>query len=418
VCFHCGAPWPPNNQHICPVENPLGFLDSGPETFQNIPRASPNDGDRQRKRQSSSAADKIITMQIGGQTKGKGIIVDPLNSLMDGAKDNEPERPNDPNFSQNNMDVSADTKKSEISGVVVILDDLGWKQKILVSYDLSVQSVASLSGDRVFSFLEMPRIEVSVPESTYAGHEFRAPQFSIQQITLQLGPSVDQIGEDNLRDDYTDSWFGKEQYPSVSTYATVRKSTTSETSTAGTVEISVMPKASIQTGRKRGYSHDIPGESAGIDVTKCAIDITPVGGFKWKYVLLKDSSWRSRSRFESHRGEISVSEYFPSSIHATVSAILETTNTQPFAKGERCRGIAIGYRHIGVVMQTDVMWDKDSYAQFPCRNIPSGHQVKLKHQFREGPGNWVVPPKRVFPYNRRLETELSLRGISDPAREI
>jgi len=68
-------------------------------------------------------------------------------------------------------------------------------------------------------------------------------------------------------------------------------------------------------------------------------------------------------------------------------------------------------------MQTDVMWNETSYAQFPCHNVPGGHEVNLTHQLRGRPGNWTVPPKRVFANNGRLETELSLRGIRDPARE-
>ena len=320
------------------------------------------------------------------------------------------------------MDITGDTN-SDIAGNVVIIDDQGWKQKIQVSYDLSVRSYAPIGSDcenRVFSSVKIPWVEVSVPESTYAGREFRAPQFSIQQITLQLRPSVDQIPEEKLHDNYTDSWFAKRPYPNASSYAPSRKSTTTDASiqvAAG--GLSVMPKVTVEAERTWEHSHHIPTEAAGIDESKSSIGVkTAVGGLKWQYHLLKNSPRRSEPRFEAHGGKILFNKFFPSSINATVSILLETNACQPspFSR-EKVQGIAIGYRYILVVMQTDVMWNETSYTQFPWHNVPGGHEVNLTHQLRGQPGNWTESRERVFANNGRLETELSLRGIRDPARE-
>ena len=61
--------------------------------------------------------------------------------------------------------------------------------------------------------------------------------------------------------------------------------------------------------------------------------------------------------------------------------------------------------------------NETSYAQFPWHNVPGGHEANLTHQLRGRPGNWTESRERVFANNGRLETELSLRGIRDPARE-
>ena len=420
-CFRCAAEFlPVHDQHVCPFKDPLGFPHSTPETFQDLPRTRPNDGDGQRKRKSGPLTSNLAKIQSSDRAKGKHILTN-FSEQQDGAEGDEPERPRDP-LSQNDMDITGD-EKSFIEGIVVIIDDQGWKQKIRVSYDLTVRSYAPVGSDcenRVFSSVKMPWVEVSVPESTFAGREFRAPQFSIQQITILLRPSVDQIPEEQRHDNYTDSWTANNPYPTVSTHGPSRKSVTTDASirlAAG--GFSPMPTVTIGAERIWGRSHHIASELVGIDESKSSIGVeTALGGIKWKYHLLKDSSPRSRSRFESHGGKISLSKFFPSSINATVSTILETNGSEPstFSR-EVCRGIAIGYRHIAVVMQTDVMWNETSYAQFPCHNVPGGHEVNLTHQLRGRPGNWTAPPKRVFANNGRLETELSLRGIRDPARE-
>ena len=112
-----------------------------------------------------------------------------------------------------------------------------------------------------------------------------------------------------------------------------------------------------------------------------------------------------------------MSKNFPSSIEARISTIFQVVNhtpsvsrPSPFTSYERIRGIEIGYRHINICLQTDVMWDKELYAQFPSHGCAGGHQVDLPHQFRGGAGTWIQP-KRIL--SERLETELELRGLAE-----
>jgi len=60
---------------------------------------------------------------------------------------------------------------------------------------------------------------------------------------------------------------------------------------------------------------------------------------------------------------------------------------------EKYRAISIGYRHINVMLHTDVMWNEETYAQFPHEKVLGGHQLNLTHQFCEHPGTWTVRPK-------------------------
>lgn len=415
ACFHCSAEWTVDHTFICPgVQRPVLSNDSIPEISgipsQLIPRAVPNEGTISQNRTAGFVSDQIQDFSISDQTSGQRLRINKANP--DRAEDDDPERPDDSTVLKDGMDAKVGDK-SEIAGVVVIVDDQGWKQKIVVSYDLTVRSYAALGSDcenRVFSFVEMPRLEVSIPRSTYQ-NSFRNPQFRIHQTTIQMGPSVDQISKEEQTDDYTDSWTAKGQHPHHSTYAPIQKSVSSARSLGGSVEISAMPKATVQAGTTRGYLNEFPPQAAGIDLDRSTIETTGEGGFEWKYVFSKDSLLHTRFRLlEPHRGEVSVSNFFPSSIAATVSTILQTTQSPTRSFKKYC-GIFIGYRHIKVVVHTDVMWNKETYAQFPHKRLPGGHQMNIKQQFRGPPGRWTVPPKRTFANDGQLETELSLGPI-------
>jgi hypothetical protein len=306
-------------------------------------------------------------------------------------------------------------KKTQISGNVIVFDDSGWKQKVSISYDLTVRSFAAEGSDhddRVFTFVELNWFEIAIPESTYQSREFRPPQFRIHQATINLGPSLDQVIPEEKSDDYTDSWSVGDQFPDSMTYATIAETVTAEKSAGAKIKLSPLPSGTFEAGMKWGHSSQTPHLGTALDLKHCQISMTPDAGMRWKYLISKNSDlFRTRMRLQSHRGQTSVSEKFPSSIEARVSTVLEINNSS-MDSHENIGGILIGYRHISVSLHTDVMWDKERYAQFPSPHCKGGHQSRLSHQFRGGAGSWVKP-MRVFANSGKLETELSLRPMAN-----
>ena len=83
----------------------------------------------------------------------------------------------------------------------------GSRRSLSPTRDLNVRSyipIASGSSceDRVFSTVELPLLEVTIPESTFRRTEFRSPQFGICLTTIAIGPSMDQIANyDEISDE-------------------------------------------------------------------------------------------------------------------------------------------------------------------------------------------------------------------------
>jgi len=184
------------------------------------------------------------------------------------------------------------------------------------------------------SLVKMSRIEVTIPES-YKRRETRQQQFRIYQTTIAIGPSVDQIS-DEMPDDYSDLWITYGQHPDGLAWA----------------------------------SDAVLGTAT--DLKQSSISTSPDGGMRWKYVVSTNSSiLEHHIRLESHGGKISFSNYFPNSIEAVASTILELTGysrsslvSSPFFRETIC-GIGFGYRQISVSLRTRAMWDEDAYAQCP-----------------------------------------------------
>src|SRR5205085_715219 len=208
-----------------------------------------------------------------------------------------------------------------------IVDERGWKQKFSVSYALNVRSyvpVGSRHENRVFSFAEIPWMEVTVHDSTFQHREVQPPQFRIEQTTITLGPSVDQLPAETLSHDYSDTWGAKEIHPDHLTYACVPKTVTTEKSIVGKLQVSPLPSVTIEGGAKWANSDEPHILATAIDFERSSISISPLGGVKWKYIILQDpSSFRHRVRLGCHRGEISMSKNFPSSIEARISTIFQ-----------------------------------------------------------------------------------------------
>jgi hypothetical protein len=221
-----------------------------------------------------------------------------------------------------------------IFGFAVFVDDQGRRHKILVSYDLNVRSCAPFKQERVVSFTKMSRIEVTIPES-HKRRETRQQQFRIYQTTIAIDPIVDQISNE-MPDDYSDLWITHGQHPDELAWA----------------------------------SDAVLGTAA--DLKKSSISTSPDGGMEWKYVVSTNSSiFEHHIGLESHGGEISFSNYFPNSIEALVSTILELTGnsrsslvSSPFFRKSIC-DIGFGYRQISVSLRTRAIWDEHAYAQCP-----------------------------------------------------
>lgn len=321
------------------------------------------------------------------------------SSSGDGTDGNDDDPSGDNKSNSSTSETSLGAGKSEISGMFIIMDEHGWKQKVVISYDLNILSYAPVGSEyekRVFSFAEIPWMEVSIPESTFQGREFRPPQFRIAQTTIKISPSVDEVSETEISDEYDDTWEAKNQYPDSMAYAMSNNTITSEKSIGAKIQLSCNPGATIEGGVKCGSSAQMPPLAAGIDLKKSSIALTPRGGLKWRYVTLEESElFQHYICMGRHSGRISVSEHFPSSIEASISTVLEIDNQ--YRSYERIRGIQIHYRHLKVDLQTDVKWNAETYAQFPSLRCAGGHQLKLVHQFRGSAGSWVQPPpKRIF----------------------
>ena len=178
-----------------------------------------------------------------------------------------------------------------LSGVVVIVDDHGWKQKISISYDLNVRSyipIGSSCEDRVFS---TAWLEVTIPESTFRRSEFRSPQFGICLTTIAIIPACAWTRLLTTRYRMNTAILGQLRL-SIQTrghiYANVANTVSSEKSNGVKVQISPLPSGTIEGGAKWGKSAQIADLGTAIDLKNSSISMPSVGGLKWKYTIIPD----------------------------------------------------------------------------------------------------------------------------------
>lgn len=302
----------------------------------------------------------------------------------------------------------------EFESEVILVDEGGWKQKLVLRFKLGVHPVGQKRRildirSKIITEMEIDQIQISVPRSTLADSS-RPPQLHIRQVEIFLGPSIDKFTDKSrLGRNYCERWNIIDRHPTRSFYRSGPSTLGVETTWTGKINASFPPSAGLEYSRKTMKSQQLPAVTAAIDFQKSEISSeTAEGGLVWKYAVdMYPKSIEEFLALDVHRAKSAVPKSNPpSSIQAEVSIILDIRKDKFLRRlltQWKVRGFSVEYRHINIRTKVDVHW-KENCAVFPTKERMGNH-LAINHRFKED-GCEIPPEEAKF---QEVDHELIVR---------
>ena len=303
-------------------------------------------------------------------------------------------------------------KAATFEGIVTLVDENGWTQRLSLVYDLLISCTKGSNGGRCHTTMTLEKLRLRVPKSEFQ-QEHKHDQFRIKSTAILLEPTVDGLVLGAYANEYREGWSFAEEHPTMSFYKNLPSSTSREGTISAALTLSAPPSMSLSAGHKSSKVIQNPPIASTISLEKSKFIETCYRGFECYYEMLADACIsREGLDLGPHLGVCKTPNPQPPwSIQAKVTVIYKIIKPrgkiQSILTTER-RMRFLGYRHVKVCLKTDVHWHPLTLAEFPLQS-PSECLLKIRHQLRGGIENTVAPQQARFD---GLSTELSAVLVS------